>query len=123
MDLGPQGPQGPGGQDGEDGKDGKDAVVVCKVKGNKKIKCIVKFEKGRNRDARLVRDGRTYASGTATEADGHPRPRAGQVRDGDRSRQQRRPHRSSRALRTGVQLRRPAETESKPRLQMGALLV
>ena len=40
--------------------------MICKLKkSQKKIKCVVELEKAGKRHARLVRDGRIYATGTA----------------------------------------------------------
>jgi hypothetical protein len=62
--AGPQGAPGPKGDKGERGRPGRDAKVTCKITGHAHVKvtCTVKYE---GRHARLTRNGRVYARGTA----------------------------------------------------------
>ncbi len=74
------GPQGPAGPAGPQGPPGRDAVVSCKVKkkrGKPKVKCKVTFPEVGATSARvkLVRHGRVYARGRATEGDASVRLR------------------------------------------------
>jgi hypothetical protein len=74
-DTGATGSPGATGRTGAKGADGRDAKVTCKVtgaRGSQNVACTVKVagkSAGRvptHADARLVRDGRTYAAGTTT---------------------------------------------------------
>ncbi len=65
---GAAGPQGPGGPQGPRGANGRDARVTCKVQQGKgqKVFCQVKFSGGNSQaQAKLVRNGRVHARGTA----------------------------------------------------------
>jgi alpha-tubulin suppressor-like RCC1 family protein len=63
--TGPQGPAGPSGPAGPRGPAGRDATAVCKLtNGGHKVTCTVKVKgKKSGGDARLTRNGRTFARG------------------------------------------------------------
>ncbi len=78
---GGQGPSGPQGPAGPQGPPGQDALVSCKVQkkkksGKAKVKCKVTFpEQGAGASVKLVRHGRVYARGRASEDDASVRLR------------------------------------------------
>jgi hypothetical protein len=53
----------PTGPKGDKGAAGRDAKVTCKSSGKTKVRCTVKYA---NRKAKLTRNGRVYARGTAS---------------------------------------------------------
>jgi alkaline phosphatase len=57
------GATGAAGKPGPKGKDGRDARVTCRLVGSKKVRCSVVSARSRSRSARLVRRGRTVATG------------------------------------------------------------
>jgi hypothetical protein len=59
---GPPGPAGPKGDKGDKGEPGRDAKVTCRSVGHTKVVCTIKYT---HRRARLTRNGRVYARGTA----------------------------------------------------------